>query len=118
MRAERRRVPTSSRREMATVTCVQTARLLDSAGRPARFVAVTAAPLDCGAVSVWLVDGLRHALDKPLPTRGCSSAGRALHSHCRGQGFDPPQLHLLRELVGAVIAKLPASSSIPVSYTH
>ena len=26
--------------------------------------------------------------------RGCSSAGRALHSHCRGQGFDPPQLHL------------------------
>ena len=25
--------------------------------------------------------------------RGCSSAGRALQSHCRGQGFDPPQLH-------------------------
>ena len=24
---------------------------------------------------------------------GCSSAGRALQSHCRGQGFDPPQLH-------------------------
>ena len=24
---------------------------------------------------------------------GCSSAGRALHSHCRGQGFEPPQLH-------------------------
>ena len=26
-------------------------------------------------------------------SRGCSSAGRALQSHCRGQGFDPPQLH-------------------------
>ena len=25
--------------------------------------------------------------------RGCSSAGRALESHSRGQGFDPPQLH-------------------------
>ena len=26
--------------------------------------------------------------------RGCSSAGRALRSQCRGQGFDPPQLHV------------------------
>ena len=25
--------------------------------------------------------------------RGCSSAGRALEWHSRGQGFDPPQLH-------------------------
>jgi hypothetical protein len=24
---------------------------------------------------------------------GCSSDGRALQSHCRGQGFDSPQLH-------------------------
>jgi hypothetical protein len=24
---------------------------------------------------------------------GCSSAGRALAWHARGQGFDPPQLH-------------------------
>ena len=31
-------------------------RLLDSADRRARFVTVTAAPLDCGAVSVWLAD--------------------------------------------------------------
>ena len=38
------------------VTVVRAARLLDSAGRPARFVTVTAAPLDCGAVSVWLAD--------------------------------------------------------------
>lgn len=30
------------------------------------------------------------------PSRGCSSAGRALQSHCRGQGFDPPQLHVAR----------------------
>ena len=27
------------------------------------------------------------------PVRGCSSDGRALQSHCRGQGFDSPQLH-------------------------
>src|SRR5215204_6066690 len=26
-------------------------------------------------------------------SRGCSSAGRALESHSRGLGFDPPQLH-------------------------
>ena|SRR5690606_8737900 len=26
-------------------------------------------------------------------SRGCSSVGRALHSHCRGQGFESPQLH-------------------------
>gem|GEM_PF-5024341 len=24
---------------------------------------------------------------------GCSSDGRALQSHCRGQGFESPQLH-------------------------
>ena len=28
-----------------------------------------------------------------LKARGCSSDGRALQSHCRGQGFDSPQLH-------------------------
>jgi hypothetical protein len=28
-----------------------------------------------------------------LEARGCSSDGRALQSHCRGQGFDSPQLH-------------------------
>jgi hypothetical protein len=30
--------------------------------------------------------------------RGCSSAGRALQSHCRGQGFDPPQLHRISRI--------------------
>jgi len=40
----------------SAVTTALTARLLDSAGRRARFVTVTAAPLDCGAVSVWLAD--------------------------------------------------------------
>jgi hypothetical protein len=35
-----------------------------------------------------------HDIAASLPaSRGCSSAGRALQSHCRGQGFDPPQLH-------------------------
>ena len=34
------------------------------------------------------------AAKEPLPAaRGCSSDGRALQSHCRGQGFDSPQLH-------------------------
>jgi hypothetical protein len=40
----------------SAVTTAWAARLLDSADRRARFVTVTAAPLDCGAVSVWLVD--------------------------------------------------------------
>ena len=30
---------------------------------------------------------------------GCSSDGRALQSHCRGQEFDPPQLHHLSALI-------------------
>ena len=30
-----------------------------------------------------------------LIIRAGSSAGRALHSHCRGQGFDPPPVHQL-----------------------
>ena len=38
-----------------------------------------------------------------LPSRGCSSDGRALHSHCRGQGFDPPQLHGPYRLAGTGI---------------
>ena len=25
----------------------------------------------------------------------CSLAGRALHSHCRGQGFESPQVHYI-----------------------
>ena len=32
----------------------------------------------------------------PRATRGCSSAGRALESHSRGQGFETPQLHSSR----------------------
>jgi hypothetical protein len=28
----------------------------------------------------------------------CSSAGRALHSHCRGQRFEPAQIHQSRPL--------------------
>ena len=36
-------------------------------------------------------------------SRGCSSAGRARRSQCRGQGFEPPQLHLTaRERMRAV----------------
>ncbi len=30
--------------------------------------------------------------------RGCSSVGRARQSHCRGQGFDSPQLHRVLSL--------------------
>ena len=35
---------------------------------------------------------MRPLNSQPSPW-GCSSAGRALRSQCRGQGFDPPQLH-------------------------
>ena len=50
------------------------------------------------------LQGGKIAAREPLPgpelarvhlngARGCSSDGRALQSHCRGQGFDSPQLH-------------------------
>ena len=35
-----------------------------------------------------------------VSARGCSSAGRALESHSRGQGFESPQLHTLRDFSG------------------
>jgi hypothetical protein len=56
MPGKRRGLGACSRANRAFVTPVLLARLLDSAGRPARFIEVTAAPLDCGAVFVWLVD--------------------------------------------------------------
>ena len=43
---------------------------------------------------------LRVALTRFSRPRGCSSAGRALRSQCRGQGFDPPQLHRGRQKTG------------------
>src|SRR6185369_9004085 len=40
------------------------------------------------------LQGGNFAARSRLPkARGCSSDGRALQSHCRGQGFDSPQLH-------------------------
>ena len=38
-------------------------------------------------------------LEQAPGVRGCSSDGRALQSHCRGQGFDSPQLHHPRRLI-------------------
>ena len=94
MRPERRRRRECSRRAVRVLRARTPLVCLTVGGVLARFVAVTAAPLGCGAVSVWLTWTLRsNTLHEPSPTRGCSSAGRALHSHCRGQGFDPPQLH-------------------------
>ena len=52
------------------VTTAPTTRLLDSAGRRARFVTVTAAPLDCGAVSVWLVDETETCSPQALANAG------------------------------------------------
>ena len=39
--------------------------------------------------------GLNYPDKKISQIWGCSSAGRALAWHARGQGFDPPQLHQL-----------------------
>src|SRR4051794_36849335 len=96
----------------ARVTRAEVARLLDSRGRLARFLSVTAAPLGCGAVSVWLTGAAENTLHEPSPTRGCSSAGRALHSHCRGQGFEPPQLHD-REV--SLACRLPMMIDVPAA---
>src|SRR5436190_17019085 len=62
-----------------------------------------------GSPTLWWdrrLQGEKQAASEPLPkrsepigpaswleARGCSSDGRALQSHCRGQGFDSPQLH-------------------------
>src|SRR5690242_3506115 len=90
---ETARVPPRFR---ASVTSRAVARLVDSVGQPARFVSVTAAPLGRGAVAVWHLVGVDgYDTSRSEPARGCSSAGRALRSQCRGQGFDPPQLHHL-----------------------
>jgi len=70
MLAERPRAPACSLGGTVLVTCAPVARLLDSAGRPARFVSVTAAPLDCGAVSVWLVDETENCSPLALANAG------------------------------------------------
>ena len=54
---------------MTPVTRWSPARLLDSAGRPARF-AVTAAPHGCGAVSVWVVDGAETCSPRAIADAG------------------------------------------------
>ena len=52
----------------------------------------------------------------PTPVRGCSSVGRALPWHGRGQGFDSPQLHHLvqgprPQPAGRVVISTATSSS-------
>ena len=68
------------------------------AGPPARHVGVAqrldASPLNPAAAVV--VRPRSRYTQRPL--RGCSSVGRARQSHCRGQGFDSPQLHSLKWL--------------------
>ena len=50
-------------------------------------------PATSGAASLPArCDGLKRSAHSRC-MRGCSSVGRALQSHCRGQGFDSPQLH-------------------------
>src|SRR5215208_1992896 len=56
----------------------------------------------CGAFALIRCDGSARLVRDDSPSRssrGCSSAGRALQSHCRGQGFDPPQLHCFFEFL-------------------
>ena len=45
-----------------------------------------------GGADVARIDG-RPGSARLISPWGCSSAGRALHSHCRGRQFDPDQLH-------------------------
>ena len=45
------------------------------------------------------------ALAKENSMWGCSSAGRALRSQCRGQEFDPPQLHQSQSTAYALPAR-------------
>ena len=40
-----------------------------------------------------------------VSARGCSSAGRALESHSRGQGFESPQLHRVMVSASSLIIR-------------
>src|SRR5437868_11535600 len=46
-------------------------------------------------VLFWPLEGFTTSQQYAIiySARGCSSAGRARQSHCRGQGFEPPHLH-------------------------
>jgi hypothetical protein len=46
--------------------------------------------------------------------RGCSSVGRALEWHSRGQGFDPPQLH--QKIQRAAFRTLPFFTPVAGSF--
>lgn len=37
--------------------------------------------------------------------RACSSSGRALHSHCRGKGFESPQVHVIYSGCGITVLR-------------
>jgi hypothetical protein len=45
-------------------------------------------------------------------SRGCSSVGRALQSHCRGQGFDSPQLHAGRDRAAGAGPACPSGHAV------
>src|SRR3989454_8331346 len=56
-------------------------------------VVVTRIPETCARGRIaWRIKGVRLCSG---PSGGCSSAGRAPGSHPGGQGFEPPQLHLV-----------------------
>ncbi len=58
-----------------------------------RFVAELRRAAGAGAFRAGCIAPCPSLSGAPREARGCSSDGRALQSHCRGQGFDSPQLH-------------------------
>src|SRR5690348_18250049 len=80
---------------------------------PGRRPRTVAGPLPSGTLLVWM----GYDIQTSGATRGCSSAGRALQSHCRGQGFDPPQLHRCLDRL-AQIWPIPVFSPPPLGRTY
>ena len=80
------------------LTSGQARVLYVSTVRPRESGVVSLKP-ECDRVDV--LEGVAHS-----KFRGCSSAGRALQSHCRGQGFDPPQLHHHQVESGTLLARV------------
>src|SRR5205823_13451857 len=68
--------------------------------RPRRYVGLTPA------------DGITNL----MTTRGCSSAGRALEWHSRGQGFKSPHLHCEKGLADKGILKLGRCPEMPAGH--
>src|SRR5262245_33859883 len=61
---------------------------------------------------------VRRGPKRPVPARGCSSDGRALQSHRRGQGFDQPRAKCLKHPAESAAERRPPKPAKRQSVTR